>query len=112
MERKIIFYGKYFFRFYEKQDVKTKRKIDFVIDIIRNVERVPIKFLKFLEGTYGIYEIRVLISLKSIGIFCFFDEGQLVILINCYIKKTRKIPKKELELAKKLKQQYYEGKRL
>ena len=48
MKRKIIFYGDYFLRFYSEQGSKTKEKIDFVLDLIRNVERVPIKFLKYL----------------------------------------------------------------
>lgn len=110
MERKIIIFGNNFYDFYDKQDTKTKRKIDYVIDIIRNVKRVPSKFLKFLEGTEGIYEIRVAAINKNIRIFCFFDKGNLIILTNCFIKKSQKIPRKELELATKLKQQYLKEK--
>jgi phage-related protein len=39
-------------------------------------------------------------------IFCFFDEGQLVVLVNGFKKKTQKTPKKEIELALKLKAAY------
>ena len=59
MKRKVSFYGGYFLNFYAKLDVGSKRKIDFVLDLIQNVERVPVKFLKLLEGTEGLYEIRV-----------------------------------------------------
>ena len=83
MKRKIYFYGNYFLDFYSKQDVKTKEKIDFVLDLIRNIERVPTKFLKYLENTDGLYEIRIITNIKSIRIFCFFDEGNLIILLNC-----------------------------
>lgn len=38
--------------------------------------------------------------------FSFFDKGNLVILVNGFQKKTQKTPKKELELAEKLKQEY------
>jgi phage-related protein len=38
--------------------------------------------------------------------FCFFDKGKLVILINGFHKKTQKTPKKEIEIAEKLKQKY------
>ena len=110
MERKITIYGNYFYDLYNEQDTKTKRKIDYVIDMVQNIERVPIKFFKYLEDTNGLYEIRIKEFNKNIRIFCFFDKEQLVILLNCFIKKTQKIPRKELELAKKLKQQYLKKK--
>ncbi|MCZ7611002.1 MAG: type II toxin-antitoxin system RelE/ParE family toxin [Ignavibacterium sp.] len=106
MKRNILFYGDYFLDFYSKQDLKTKEKIDFVLDLIRNVERVPIKFLKYLEGTDSLYEVRVLTHKSNIRIFSFFDESNLIILINGFIKKTDKTPKNELELGIKLKEEY------
>lgn len=111
MERKITFFGDYFSRFYEKQNIKTRDKIDYVIDIIRFIERVPIQFLKYLEGTDSLYEIRISTTFKQIRIFCFFDEGQVVVLTNCFVKKTQKTPKKELELAIKLKKDYFRTKK-
>ena len=110
VRRKILFFGEYFLDFYSKQDLKTKEKIDFVLDLIRNVERVPIKFLKYLEGTDGLFEVRVLTHKSNIRIFSCFDEGNLVILINGFIKKTDKIPKNELELGIKLKDEYFSEK--
>jgi len=111
VKREILFYGNYFLDFYSKQDDKTKYKIDFVLDLIRNIERVPIKFLKYIEGTDGLYEIRVTSFSKIIRIFCFFDEGRLIILLNCFIKKTNKTPKKEIEKGIKLKEEYFIEKR-
>jgi len=107
VKRKILFFGDYFLDFYSQQDLKTKEKIDFVLDLIRNVERVPIKFLKYLEGTDSLYEIRVLTHISNIRIFSFFDEGNLVILLNGFIKKRKKTPKNELELGVKLKEEYF-----
>ena len=43
--------------------------------------------------------------------FAFFDKGNLIILINGLQKKTQKTPKKEIELAKKLKNHYFDEKR-
>lgn len=107
MKRKILFFGNYFLDFYSKQDLKTKEKIDFVLDLIRNVERVPIKFLKYLEGTDSLYEVRILTHKRNIRIFSFFDEGNLIILINGFVKKTDKTPKNELELGIRLKEEYF-----
>jgi phage-related protein len=110
MERKITLYGNYFAEFYEDQNQKVKDKIDYVLDLIKNIERVPIKFLKYLEGTDALYEIRVSTTFKKIRIFCFFDEGRVVVLGNCFVKKTNKTPKQELELAEKLKNDYFKNK--
>jgi hypothetical protein len=50
MERNIIFYKDYFYDFYDKQTERVKRKIDFVLDLVRNVDRIPEKFFKYMEG--------------------------------------------------------------
>ena len=39
-------------------------------------------------------------------IFCFFDQGQLIVLANGFQKKTQKTPKKEIEKAIKIKKEY------
>ena len=111
MVRTIKLYGNYFVDFYLEQPDKVKDKIDYVLDMVRLVERVPEKFLKHLTATDGLYEVRVSTAFKNIRVFCFFDEGQLVVLTNCFIKKTQKTPKKELDLAHKLKHEYFKNKK-
>jgi phage-related protein len=41
-------------------------------------------------------------------IFCFFDKGDLIILLNGFQKKTQKTPKQEIARAERLKIQYHE----
>jgi phage-related protein len=106
VKRRIITYKKRFLDFYKEQDSKVQKKIEFVLDLVRFEERVPIRFFKFLEGSNGIYEIRVFTTFKNIRIFCFFDKGELIVLTNCLIKKTQKTPRKEIKLAEKLKNDY------
>ncbi len=106
MERKVIAYKNYFVDFYVEQDNKVQEKIEYVLDLIRYEKRVPIKFLKFLVSTDGIYEVRVITTYRSIRILCFFDKGELVVLTNCFVKKTQKTPRKEIRLAEKLKKEY------
>ena len=100
-------YGRYFLDFYERQTDKVKDKIDYVLELVKHEERVPKRFLKFLSGTDGLYELKISTMFKNIRIFCFFDEGRLVVLTNCFVKKTQKTPKKHLKLAIKLKQEYF-----
>ena len=63
-----------------------------------------------MENTDGLYEIRVQLGSNIFRIFCFFDKGQLVILANGFQKKTQKTPKKEIELALKIKAEYENNK--
>ena len=71
--RKIFFYSNYYHDFYKKLDNSVKKKIDWVLGIICELEIVPTKFLKHLEGTDGLYEIRVQVRRNIYRIFCFFD---------------------------------------
>ena len=43
-------------------------------------------------------------------IFSFFDDGKLVILLHGFTKKSQKLPKKEIDKAKRLRREYYENK--
>ncbi|MCX6291590.1 MAG: type II toxin-antitoxin system RelE/ParE family toxin [Bacteroidetes bacterium] len=107
MERKIIFHGQYFQNFYLEQTDHVREKIGYVFRVIKTVERIPGKFLKHLEGTDGLYEIRVEVSSNIYRIFCCFDKGNLVVLFNAFQKKVQKTPKQEVELALKLKKEYF-----
>jgi len=62
--------------------------------------------LKHLESTDGLYEIRVQLGSDIFRIFCFFDEGKLIVLVNGFQKKTQKTPKAEIEKALKIKREY------
>jgi phage-related protein len=63
-----------------------------------------------MTGSSGIFEIRVEVGSNIFRVFSFFDKGKLIILLNGFQKKTQKTPKNELELAEKLKKQYFDEK--
>jgi phage-related protein len=107
--RTLKVYGNDFWEFYNKQTQKVQERILWTIRIIRDISFVPEKYLKHILD--GIYEIRVSSANNIFRIFCFFDQGQLVILLNGFQKKTQKTPANEIERAKKLKKQYYEDKK-
>ena len=104
--RTIIFYKNYFQDFFEKQREKVQDKIIWTFDLIEDLQRVPETYLKHLENTDGLYEIRVQQGSDIFRIFCFFDHGQLVVLANGFQKKTQKTPKQEIEKAIKIKEEY------
>ena len=110
MNRKIVFHGDHFIDFYKKLDSNVKSKIQYVFELIKQVERVPLKFLSPMTGYEGLFEIRVEFQSNIYRIFCCFDEGRLVVLFNGFQKKTQKTPKKEIEKAMRLKKEYFEQK--
>jgi len=75
-------------------------------DLIENLQRVPELYLKHIEMTEGLYEIRVQMGRDIYRIFCFFDQGQLVVIANGFQKKSQKTPRQEIELALKIKGEY------
>jgi len=104
--RTIIFYKDYFQEFFEKQRDKVKDKIIWTLNLIEDLQRVPESYLKHIENTDGLFEIRVQQGSDIFRIFCFFDQGQLVVLTNGFQKKTQKTPKQEIDKALKIKQDY------
>ena len=110
-QRQIIFHEHYFVDFYVSQTVVVQEKIEYVFKIIRNVDNIPKKFLDHMTGTDGIFEIRIEVRSNIYRIFCCFDKGNLVVLFNGFQKKTQKTPKKEIELAERLKKEYFEQKK-
>ena len=108
--REIIAYKNHFLEFFDKQELKVQEKIEYVLDLVRHEKNIPAKFFKHLENSNGIYEVRIITTFKSIRILCFLEKGNLVVLTNCFIKKTQKTPRKEIKLAEKLKKEYLDEK--
>ncbi len=104
--RTIVTYKDYFENFFVKQRRKVKDKIIWTFDLIEEIDRVPESYLKHLDGTDGLFEIRVQLASDIFRIFCCFDEGLLIVLANGFQKKTQKTPKKEIEKALKIKKEY------
>ena len=108
--RTIIFYKDYFIDFFLRQRQKVRDKIIWTLDLIELIKFVPVTYLKYLEGTENLFEIRVQNGSDIFRIFCFFDKGNLIVLTNGFQKKTQKTPKQEIEKAIKIMNEYYEDK--
>ena len=109
--RSVIFYKHYFEDFFVKQNQKVKNKIIWTLTLIEEIQFIPETYLKHMEGTEGLYEIRVQFGSNTFRILCFFDEGKLVVLANAFQKKTKKTPGQEILKALKIKEEYYEEKK-
>ena len=99
-------YKNYFLDFYEGLSDSIQAKIEWTLNLIQLTRLVPEKYFKHVEGTRGLYEIRVEAGGNIYRIFSFFDKGNLVVLGNAFQKKTQKTPKQELEKALKIMEEY------
>lgn len=109
IQRNFFLFKNYFLVFYQKRSKGEQEKIDFVLDLIRRrCGRVSTKFLKKVNGTNGIYEIRVYHNSCQIRLLCFF-HGKNLVLINAFVRNGRKFRRfsQEFKRAENIKAQYY-----
>ena len=105
MERKIRAYKNYFTDFISSISEVEARKIFYVLDMLKMQERLSTKFVKHIED--GIFELRAEHGGNIFRVFFIFDEGNIVLLFNGFQKKSQKTPRKEIDQAKKLMNEYY-----
>jgi phage-related protein len=108
--RQLIYFKNYFWDFFNKQPEKVKDKIDYVLYLVTYAERIPKKFFDQIKGYDGLFEIRIEFESNIYRIFCCFDQGNLVVLFNGFQKKSQKTPKKEIEKAVRVKNEYFKFK--
>lgn len=110
-KRNLLFFRHYFQEFFESKTEGVKEKIDYVLFLVTTAERIPKKFFSYVEGTDGLFEIRIEFESNIYRIFCCFDEGNLVVLFNGFQKKTQKTPLIEIAKAKRIKNEYFDLKK-
>lgn len=110
-KRQIIYFKNHFNEFFDLLNEKVKEKIDYVLFLITVAERIPNKFFQYIEGTDGLFEIKIEFESNIYRIFCCFDEGRLVVLFNGFQKKSQKTPSKEIDKALKIKSEYFASKK-
>jgi len=109
--RTIISYKNHFEDFLASQPVKVQNKIYKILELVEYQQHIPTKFIKHIEGTDGLYETRFSLGNNIWRVFCFFDKGNLVILLNGFQKKTQKTPRTEIAKAEQLRKEYFNEKR-
>ena len=109
-KRNISVYKNHFWDLYNAQNKDVQDKIDWVIGLLRALPVVPRKYFDHVAGTNGLFEIRIQLGSNIYRVFCFFDEGNLMILLSGFQKKTQKTPMNEIKKAERLKFEYHEEK--
>ncbi len=110
VKREIVFYKNHFNKFYVAQNEKVRRKIAQTLVWIQTIDRLPVSILRSVEGKKGLYEIRIEFAGAIFRIFCCFDRGSIIVLFNGFQKKATKTPKREIDRAKQLIDEYLNNK--
>jgi phage-related protein len=88
------------------QRYKVREKMLWMIEILEFTGRIPVSYMKHIEGTKGLYEIRLQQGSDTFRVFCFFDQDNIIVFANGFLKKSKKTPIGEIEKALKIKQDY------
>ncbi|MBR1689016.1 MAG: type II toxin-antitoxin system RelE/ParE family toxin [Prevotella sp.] len=107
--RRIIAYKNYFRDFMQKLSEQERGKIKRALLLFETEDRIPRHYISYIRD--GLYEFRVTHSNKEFRIFFIYDGNTIVVLFNCYTKKTQKAPKQEINKAIKLKEEYLNGRK-
>ena len=90
---------------------KAKAKIMYNIDKVKG-GLMDAELFKKLDGSNDIWEFRTLYNGLQYRLLAFWDEqeNRLVVATHGFVKKTWKVPAKEITRAKALRKKYYESK--
>ena len=86
-------------KFLDSLSAKQAQKVTWVMDLIEDLDIVPVKYLKKMTGTDDIWEIRVQSGNNIFRILGFIQENNVMVLNHAFQKKTQKTPKKEIAIA-------------
>ncbi len=109
--RDVILFKRYFDEFFDRQPRKVQEKLYWSIKVLQTVVDIPRNHLKALKGTDGLMEMRTQFGGNIYRVFCFLDEGNIVVLLNGFQKKTKETPKNEIDRALRIREEYYAEKR-
>ena len=108
MGRKIVAYGGYYESFMKTLSSNERRKILKALLLFSEEEKIDYHYIKYIRDS--IFEFRVSYGNSEFRIFFIYDGNTIVVLLNCFKKKTQKTPQNEIEKAIRLKNEYYERK--
>ena len=91
-------------------DSKTSQRVTWVLQLIEDLDRIPVQYFKKLENT-EIWEVRIQSGNNAIRLLGFWDTGKFVVLCHGFIKKSQKTPPNEIRTAEQRKTDYFRRKR-
>lgn len=106
--KRIIAYKNYYADFMSKLSETERKKVQRALLLLETDDKIPFHYIKYIRD--GVYELRINCGNNEYRIFFIYDGKTIVVLFNCFKKKTQKTPKNEIDKAIILKNEYYETK--
>ena len=92
--------------FLDSLESKQAQKVVWVLQLVEELDLVPVQYFKKLVGSDEIWEVRVQVGGNIFRILGFLDGAELVVLNHAFQKKTQKTPRKEIQTAERRKRDY------
>jgi phage-related protein len=92
--------------FLDSLSSKHAQKIVWVLELIEQLDQIPVQYFKKLKSTDDIWEVRARVGSNSFRILGFIDGNEFIILTNGFAKKSQKTPKNEIKIAEQRKADY------
>lgn len=102
--KRIIAYRNYYQEFMASLSQQERDKIRRALLLFETEDKIPRHYISYIRD--GLYEFRVTFGKKEFRLFFIYDGNTIVVLLNCFTKKTQKTPKREIDKAIKLKDEY------
>jgi putative component of toxin-antitoxin plasmid stabilization module len=93
--RKIIAYKNYFGKFIDGLSKQERAKVQRALLLFETENRIPAHYIKFIRDS--IFEFRVNYGNNEFRIFFIYDGDTIVVLFNCFKKKTQKLQTAKLK---------------
>ena len=97
-------------QFLDSLTARQSTKVTWTLRLIEELGFVPKQYFKKLVGTNDIWEVRVNVGGDTFRLLSFFDGPKLVVLNHAFAKQTRRIPRSDIRLAERRKQDYFRRK--
>ena len=92
--------------FLDSLSAKHAQKATWVMQLVEELEIIPVKYFKKMTGTDGLWEIRVQSGNNIFRLFGFLEGNNIIVLNHAFQKKTQKTPKKEIQVSEARKKDY------
>lgn len=93
-------------KFIDSLSGKEAQKVAWVLQLIEELDNIPIQYFKKLVNTDDIWEVRIQSGSNIFRLLGFLDNEYLVVLNHGFQKKTQKTPRKEIKIAESRKSDY------
>lgn len=82
------------------------QKATWVMQLVEELEIIPVKYFKKMTGTDGLWEVRVQSGNNIFRLFGFLEGKNIIVLNHAFQKKTQKTPKKDIQISETRKKDY------